>query len=315
VSVHPDSSAVLELTSRWEVPAEFTIAVARALEVRRHRELDAPAEPVGAVEHIEVAGADGPLEAIVYTPIGHRPAGLLVYFHGGGWSIGGPELAAARASAVANVGNCVVVSVRYRLAPEHRFPAGLEDAYYATCWVAEHACSLGVSLNAVAVGGDSSGGNFAAAVCLMARDRGGPGLAGQLLIYPATVHNLDTESRRRFATGYGLTLEALMWYWDHYLGPDADGSDPYVSPLLASHAGLPRAVVVTAGCDILRDDGELYVERLRNSGVPVAHRRFEGMLHGFLGYSGVVSGVGPEYQWIGEQLRQLYATHDLEVRR
>jgi acetyl esterase len=308
VSLHPDSARVLELTAQWEAPDELTVKFARQTEVRRHRELDARSEDVDSVRHVAIPTGDGSIPAIVYTPAGAQPDGVLVHVHGGGWTIGSPELCAPEARALANAGNCVVISVGYRLAPEHRYPDGLDDVYAATCWAAEHAAHLGAPPGTVVVGGASSGGNMAAAVCLMARDREGPPLAGQLLIYPATARDVETVSRRELAEGHGLTVDTLMWCWDHYLGPDADATVPYVSPLLAPDlSGLPRAIVLTAGCDILRDEGEAYGRRLREADVHVIARRFDGMLHGFLGYAGVVAAARSALAWIGDELRQLLA--------
>lgn len=297
--LHPDSRTILELEGRWEPPAELTAQVARQMEARRLREFGAPPEPVAAVEQVTIAAGHGTVPATVYTPAGGDPAGLLVYVPGGGWMTGTPELVDPQARALANAAGCAVVSVGCRLAPEHRFPAAVQDAYAALCWAAGRS-------DTVVVGGPSSGGNIAAAAVLMARDRGGPRPAGQLLMYPAAARDLDTASRRDYADGYGLTPAALRWFWDHYLRSDRDATGRYASPLLADDlAGLPATAVLTAECDILRDEGEQYAVRLAAAGVAVATRRVDGMLHGFLGTGAVVAAVRPAVDWLGTQLRRI----------
>jgi acetyl esterase len=177
---------------------------------------------------------------------------------------------------------CLVVSADYRLAPEHRFPAAVEDAWAATRWAVEHARGLDADPERVAVGGDSSGGNLAAVVALMARDRGGPPLRHQLLIYPITNHGWDTVSYRENADGPLLTRSMMRTFWSWYLGDDSEAAEPYASPLRAeSLAGLPPAFVLTAEYDPLRDEGEAYAARLAEAGVPVVQRRYPGMIHGF----------------------------------
>jgi acetyl esterase len=175
----------------------------------------------------------------------------------------------------------VVLSVDYRLAPEHRFPAAAEDAYAATAWAFAHAAELGAVPSRLAVAGDSAGGNLAAVVPLMARDRGGPPLRSQVLVYPAVDCAQNTPSCRDNGEGYFLTAAHMRWYWEQYLGA-ADGAHPYASPLRATDLrGLPPAYVVTAEFDPLRDEGEAYAQRLRDAGVPVIVRRYDGMFHGF----------------------------------
>ena len=176
------------------------------------------------------------------------------------------------------------MSVDYRLAPEHKFPAGPEDCYAATKWVAENAASIGGDPARVAVGGDSAGGNLAAVVAQMARDRGGPKIAFQLLIYPATDAGLDTPSQQEFQDdGYILSRKDMVWFWGHYLNGDKDKTNPYACPAEASSLrGLPPALVVTAGFDPLRDEGETYAARLQDAGVKTECVRYEGVTHGFV---------------------------------
>jgi acetyl esterase len=178
----------------------------------------------------------------------------------------------------------VVVSVDYRLAPEHKFPAAAEDAYAATVWVASHAEELAADVSRIVVAGDSAGGNLAAVAALMARDRGGPRLALQLLIYPVTDAACDTPSYRENADGYLLTASAMKWFWGHYLSDPGGGADPYASPLRAADlAGLAPALILTAEFDPLRDEAEAYATRLKEAGVVVRMKRYDGMIHGFFG--------------------------------
>ena len=183
----------------------------------------------------------------------------------------------------------MVLSVDYRLAPETKFPGAADDSYAATVWAAQHATRLNGDASKIAVGGDSAGGNLAAAVALMARDRGGLSLAFQLLVYPVTARDFDRSSYRQNAEGYGLTLDAMRWYWDHYLQHPEDASNPYAAPLVAENLkSLPPALVITAECDPLRDEGEAFAKRLQAAGVPTTYSLYDGMIHGFFGMTAVL---------------------------
>lgn len=240
-------------------------------------------EPVPFVEDRTVPGPDGPIPVRLYS-LGAGPSlPVLVYFHGGGWVTGDLALVDSLCRALVNRAACAVLSVDYRLAPEHPWPAGLEDCFAAVRWVAEHAGELGLNSARLAVGGDSAGGNLAAAVCLKARDRGGPPIAFQALLCPILDCSFDTASYRENGEGYFLTAATMHWFWDQYLAGRADGSDPAASPLRASDlTGLPPALIITAEFDPLRDEGEAYGARLEAAGVPVTVRRWEGQIHAFL---------------------------------
>jgi len=225
----------------------------------------------------------------VYWPeIGNNlPA--LIYYHGGGWVAGSLDGVDRTLRALTNASGCVIISVDYRLAPEHKVPAAVEDADAILRFVAEHSAEFGVDPNKIAVGGDSAGGNLAAVACLIARDRGGPKVAFQLLIYPATDYHDDRPAMHEFAQGYFLTRPLLDYFWGHYLNGPEDGRHPHVSPINAeSLAGLPPAMVITAECDPIRDQGEAYAERLREAGVPASVKRYEGAIHAFFNLGGVV---------------------------
>ncbi len=237
---------------------------------------------VAKVENRSIPGPAGEVPVRIYWPGGAGPHPVLVYFHGGGFVLCDLDSHDGTCRLLTSGAGCITISVDYRLAPEHRFPAAPEDCYAATCWAASNAAGLGGDPERIAIGGDSAGGNLAAVVALMARERGGPGLVHQLLVYPVTDHELDTPSYRQNADGYMLTRDAMAWFWKHYLERPADGENPHASPLRASDlSGLPPATLITAEFDPLRDEGEAYAQRLRDAGVAVDLRRYDGVIHGF----------------------------------
>jgi acetyl esterase len=245
--------------------------------------------PLAKVENRTIPGPAGQIPVRIYTPNGTGPFGLLVFFHGGGWVIGNLDTHDGTCRELAHGAGCVVMSVDYRLAPEHKFPAAADDCYAATAWAAAHAAEIGADPARIAVGGDSAGGNLTCVVALMARDKGGPALCFQLPIYPATSTALDMPSYVENATGYLLETEAMVWFWGHYLESQTDGESPYASPLRAQDLkGLPPAFVITAEFDPLRDEGERYAKRLQDAGVPTTLKRFDGMIHGFIGMSAIM---------------------------
>ncbi|MEV6278760.1 alpha/beta hydrolase [Nocardia sp. NPDC051832] len=241
--------------------------------------------PVRKVEERLVPGPEGapPVRVRIYHPAGatgELPA--VVFYHGGGFTICSLDSHDQLCRAMANGVGAIVVSVDYRQAPEHRFPAAAEDAYAVLCWVAELKASLGGDPTRIAVAGDSSGGNLAAVTTLMSRDRNGPAIACQLLIYPMLDPACDTASYHDNAHGYFVTADHLRWYWQQYLGPDAATANPYVAPPQATDlSGLPPAHIVTAEYDPLRDEGEAYGARLRAAGVDTEILRYDGEFHGF----------------------------------
>jgi len=241
-----------------------------------------PPEPVAGIEDRNLSGPGGDLPVRIYKPFGNGPFPVLINFHGGGWVVGDIESTDGLCRSLANTVGCVVVSVDYRLAPEHPFPAAADDAYHATLWAATNATGFSGDPSRIAVCGDSAGGNLAAVVSQMARDRGKPAICFQLLIYPVTDAACDTPSYSDNAEGYFLTKDAMQWFWNHYVQNDSDRNHPYASPLRASNfAGLPAALVITAEFDPLRDEGEHYAERIRATGTPVQLIRYDGMIHGF----------------------------------
>ena len=262
---------------------ELSVEQARAQTIRI-AQAAGPGEPVARAEDLTIPGPLGAIPIRLYTPQHKSDLPVLVFFQGGGWVVGNLDTADQFCRMIANAAGCIVVSVNYRHAPEHKFPAAMEDAYAGTRWASQDARTFGGDPARLAVGGTSAGGNLAAVVALAARDRGAPPLCYQLLIVPVIDHNFDTPSYRDNAEGYGLAADGMRWYWRHYLSSDADGRHPYASPLRApSLGGLPPAFVATAEFDPLRDEGEAYAARLRHEGVMTTHKRYGGMVHGFLG--------------------------------
>jgi acetyl esterase len=279
----PQARKVIDATLAQGLPPveECTPELAREI-LRQRTAALGPVEDVAGVEEHRVPVEGGAITVRIYRPGTPGPHGALVFYHGGGWVIGDLDTHDGICRAMTNASGSVVASVDYRLAPEFRYPVPAEDAFRAARWVADHAPDLGVDPRRLAVGGDSAGGNLATVVSLMARDRGGPALAFQLLVYPVTQPGLETASYRENAAGYLLTREGMRWFWNHYLAREADGTEPYASPLLARDLrGLPPALVLTAEYDPLRDDGEAYARRLAEAGVPVTLSRYPGMIHGF----------------------------------
>jgi acetyl esterase len=229
--------------------------------------------------------------------------------HGGGWVIGNIEAYDPTCRALTNAAQCVMVSVEYRLAPEHVFPAAPEDCYAATQWVAAHATAINGDPARLAIGGDSAGGNLTAVVAQMARDRQGPALRYQLLVYPVVDHNYNTPSYTENADGYLLTKDAMVWFWNHYLRSETDGQNPLASPLRAeSLHNLPPALVITAEFDPLRDEGEVYAGRLQESGVPATLTRYDGMIHGFFSLGAVLDQGKTAIEEAAAGLRSAFAT-------
>jgi acetyl esterase len=239
-------------------------------------------EPVPQVVDRLLCRRGHDVPARVYLPEARRPLPVLVYFCGGGWVLGSLDAVDPVCRRLANATPCAVVSVAYRRAPEYPFPAGLEDCYAALCWVAEHGAELGLDSARLAVGGASAGGNLAAAVALLARERRGPKLVLQLLVYPPLDHQADTLSMQEELDPLLLGGQDVAWCWSHYLADAADGDNSLASPLRAEDLrGLPSALVITAELDPLRDQGESYAARLAEAGVPTELVRFDGAVHGF----------------------------------
>lgn len=294
MSLDPRSATVFDrmTASGIKTLEQMTPAEARAERARFPEEraaLAAPFQEVARVQDRTIPGPGGPIPVRVYWPEerAHQPA--VIYFHGGGWVFGDIESVDRVCRTLTISARSVVVNVDYRLAPEHKFPAAAEDAYAVTAYVASHPGEFACDPCRIAVAGDSAGGNLAAVACLMAGDRGGPGIAFQLLVYPATDYDDDRPSAHEYAIGTLLSRSDMRWFWGHYVGSPEQGRHPYASPLnAASLEGLPPAMVITAERDPLRDQAEAYARRLEQSGVPVTIKRYQGAMHVFFQMSGVL---------------------------
>jgi acetyl esterase len=297
--LHPKARAIVEQIAAMPPLSTLTPAQARGGPVP----LAAAPEAVASVTARAIPGPGGPMAIRIYRPQDALRAAL-VYFHGGGWVIGSLEGADGSCRALANRSGSVVISVDYRLAPETKFPGPVEDAYDAVRWVADNAADLRIDPKGIAVGGSSAGGNLAAVVALVSRDRGGPEVTFQLLTVPVTELRSNARSTTEFAEGYGLTRADMEWYGAHYLETDADRDHPYASVLRADLHGMPPALVITAECDPLRDDGEAYAEKLRKLGIRARYKRYPGMFHGFMGFPDQLEAAAEAFNDAGAALRE-----------
>jgi acetyl esterase len=265
-------------------------------------------EPIEHVENRTIPGPAGEIPVRIYRPAARGPLPVLVFFHGGGFVLCNLDTHDGTCRSLANQASCVVVSVDYRLAPEHRYPAAPEDCYAALLWVAQHGAEIGADPARVAIGGDSAGGNLTAVVAQMARDRRGPKLRFQLLVYPVTDYRFDTPSYQQNAEGYFLTQSMMRWFWRQYLKDAADGAEPYASPLRAKDlSGLPPGICITAEYDPLRDEGEAYAARLREAGVACPTRRYDGQFHGFFGMGAFIAKAKEATSEAAAALKQAFA--------
>jgi acetyl esterase len=267
-------------------------------------------QPVAHVENLVVPAPGGDVPVRVYRPSDDDGLPIFVWLHGGGWTIGSVDVHDPITRALANATPCVVVSVDYRLAPEHQFPAAVDDCWAALQWAHEHAAEIGGDPARIAIGGDSAGGNLSAVCALMARDAGAPRLAMQLLVYPVTDFLRDTESFRDNAKGYVLEARQMAWFEDCYLRNGAGERDDWrLSPLRApSHAGVAPAYIVTAEYDPLRDEGEQYAEKLQAAGVPTTLRRYDGLVHVFFGLTATFDEAKPALDDAVAALRDAFGT-------
>lgn len=309
----PQARALLERFASAPAPALDSLSAAEARRSYREGRL-ALAPPPAAIEETRdfpIAGAAGAIKARYYRPLGEKrgePLPVAVYFHGGGWTCGDLDTHDSVCRGIAVHGRCAVVAVDYRMGPEHKFPAAAEDAITAVKWVSANAGSLLVDASRLAVAGESAGGNLAAVAAIALR-ASGPAIAMQVLVYPVVDQTADTDSLRRFARGYSLTVELLRWYQAQYLRDERDRADWRASPLLAlDHSRLPPAYIVTAGFDPLLDEGKAYADALARAGVSVVYECFEGMIHGFLPMGGALAAAHHAHYRIGQMLRTRFGT-------
>jgi acetyl esterase len=310
MALDPQCRAVIDLVIKSGRPAYHTLSPKDARQLfRETRPASTPTPPeIGAVNDLLAEGPTGAVPVRIYRPVGAAADALLpglVYFHGGGWVIGDLETHDVLCRQLTAEARVSVVAVDYRLAPEHKFPAAADDAWAATRWLVANAARLGIDAKRLAVGGDSAGGNLAAVVALMARDAGAPSIACQVLLYPVTDASTESPSYRAFADGYLLTLDSMRWFIDHYLASNDQANDWRVSPLrAASLAGLPPTLILTAGFDPLRDEGEAYARALRDAGVRVDYSCYGGMIHGFVPMGRLIDAGNRAVAHIAASLRE-----------
>ena len=301
----PQASAVIRYLAQLAHPSFEKVPASEARRLYRETRaaLRPPAPALPVVGDLNAEGTAGSIPLRLYRPSnGVLPA--LIYFHGGGWVLGDLDTHDALCRQLAAQAGVVVIAVDYRLAPEHPFPAAVDDCYSATAWIASNAVALGIDNTRLAVGGDSAGGGLAAVMTLMAR-RDGPALTFQILVYPVTDLRAESESYSKYADGYLLTRNMMRWYIAQYAPTEDDVRDWRASPLLApSVDGVPPALVITAGLDPLRDEGEAYARRLEEAGVPVDYMCLGGMIHGFLTMGGKIDTANRAVSHIASALRQ-----------
>ncbi len=293
MGVDPQAQAILNEAKEADAPAlnELPLAEARAALDAIPEAYGVAPKDVAAIETVAIPGPAGEIDTRIVRPQGAGEGRLpiLIYYHGGGWVLGHVESHLREARYYADGAKCLVVHQGYRLAPEARFPAAGDDCYAVLEWVHAHAFEIGGDANRIAIGGDSAGGNLAAVVAQQARDRGGPGLRLQMLVYPVTDTYQETESYRSRADGFFLTRELMAWFIDSYLNDPAERDDPRASPLRAKDfSNLPPALIATAGYDPLHDEGAAYAARLREGGVEVDYVDFESQIHGFVSMAGAI---------------------------
>ena len=309
MALDPQAKAVLDQMAAQNLPARNTVipAISRTYLEKERAGLPDVGPEVANVEDRLIPGPGGDIWVRIYTPTKGGPFPVLALFHGGGWVRGSVEGTDGIARRQAVGAGCVVISVDYRLAPENKFPAAAEDCYTATAWVAQNAATINIDPDRIAVGGCSAGGNLAAVVALMARDRGGPPLVFQWLVYPVIERNYSYGSYKE-NEWVKTTTEELDWYWRHYLWEESEAENPYAAPIKAKDlSGLPPALVITAELDPLRDEGEAYAQRLKQAGVPTTYTCYEGVAHGFFRLPGRIDKGKEATAQVCEALKTSFA--------
>ena len=313
MTLDPQAKTFLDLAASSDLPLFETLdpPEARSLYEKTAAIAGGEPRPVFRVEEVEAPGPFGAIPLRVYTP--RDPAGetlpLLIYFHGGGFVIGSRDSHDAPCRRLALAGDCIVVSVDYRMAPEFPFPQPVEDCWAATTWIAENAATFGGRADRLAVGGDSAGGNLAAVMCLKAARHGGPDFRHQMLIYPATDLARGFPSHDELADGYRLTRPLIDWFMDHYFsGSEQDRAHELASPLnAATLAGQPPALVISAGYDPLKDEDVAYFEKLKADGVAARHEHYPGMIHGFISMGAFIEAGNQCLDLCGAELKKAFA--------
>ena len=294
----PKAKAIIDQMASIPVPAWSDLDAVTYRSILDATRFPPPPIVLAEIRDSEIPGPAGPIRVRIYknSLAGNQPG--IVYFHGGGFVIGSLDSHEGGCRRLSKGAACTIVSIDYRLAPEHVFPAAVDDAYAATKWVAENAATLGIDPTRIAVAGDSAGANLAAVAALIARDRGGPAICHQLLVYPVTDLKFASESYVSNGEGYFLTRDMMGWFRRQYMPPSAALDDPLASPLYAKDLSrLPAATVITAEYDPLRDEGEAYARRLTEAGVPTKLKRYDGVIHGFFSMSGAIDQADDAVAW------------------
>lgn len=310
MALDPKFQAFLQTPGIELAPPPPGVTAAMMREGMKANPMPIVAPPVHSRQDLAIRGPGGDVRVRLYKPTAAPDLPLVVHFHGGGFVLCDLDTHDGMCSELANASGCAVASVEYRLAPETRFPGPLEDCYAALEQLAGRAASLGCDPGRLAVCGDSAGGNLATAVAMLARDRKGPKLRYQAMIYPALDPGCETASMQEFATGYMLTRDIMKWFWAQYLSGPADAKNPLAAPIVASAAdlaGLPPATILTAEYDLPRDEGEAYAGKLRAAGVPVIARRYLGMIHGFASLPFITEVANRAMADLGADLRAALA--------
>lgn len=305
----PQAQEILQKAKASGLPPVYTLPVDQARKRMRDAFISGtPPEPVKLVEDLRIPGPNNGLPLRVYHPNPDERLPVLVFFHGGGWTINDLDTHDAVCRKLANDAGSAVISVDYRLAPEYKYPFGLEDAYLATQWVEDNASVIKCDASRIAVGGDSSGGTMATGVSMLSRDRNGPNIIFQVLAYPVTDYYMPgTSSYVENATGYSLNRDFMIWFWTNYLPDGANLDDPYLCPLRANDLSkLPPALIMTGEYDPLRDEGRRYAERLREAGVKVDYKHYDDQMHGFIMQFRVIDRARIALEYIAASLREVF---------
>ena len=292
MALDPKARALLTAIAAAEVTDlnALPIEIIREQIESRYAKLRLPCKVVGDIIDVQVQGSDGLIPLRIYIPLGEGPFPVVVFIHGGGWVLFTPESYDPVCTHLCHDTKCLVVSVGYRLSPEFKFPAALNDCYEAVGWTAQHIDEYNGDAGRLALTGDSAGGNLVAVTAIRLRDEDGPACCGQVLLYPVTdYYKTQRDSYREFAQGFGLTYADMEWFWSHYLESPVDVTNPMACPMLTSSlSGLPPAFVIVAGNDLLRDEGIEYAHRLMEAGVPTHLSEYDEMIHGFISYLGIL---------------------------
>lgn len=303
----PKAKILIEQMAQMPLPPWGTAPAARVRAIMDGGRFPPPDLPLAEIVNDTIPGPAGPIPVRIYRAALEPDQPAIVYFHGGGFVVGNLDSHDGTCRRLCKAVGCTVISVDYRLAPEHPYPAAVDDCYAATQWVADNAPQMKVDPARIAVAGDSAGGNLAAVVALAARDRGGPKLCHQLLTYPVTDMAFRSESYVSNGQGYFLTRDMMVWFGEQYVPADWNVEDPLLSPLYAKDlSGLPPATVITAEFDPLRDEGEAYAARLREAGVATRLIRYDGVFHGFFSMNGMIDQADEAHAFAATELKKAF---------